>query len=439
MYWTTIRRIAPALLLTFCFYAPAAAEGDTLKLSMQELFEIGTEQNLRLAADRIKEMMADEQSSAARMAAYPDMDLSLSGGYVGQPVVFRNGLANPEYPDTPDWQQSYSISLSQPVYHGGKIRLAVEKADIEKEMASLETAADRADIKLALLEQYLTLFNLYRQEYVLERNITESERRLKDIVRMKEEGLITNNDVLRSELQLTEHRLAAQETRNNIRIASRQLDILLGLDEDLVLMPDTTLLDSDYDTLEYEDYISMAYDYDPSFKILKKKTELAMNGVKLMKSEMIPSLSFIASDALARPISRTLADQFSNSWNIGLSIRVPISSTYKYRDRVRAARLEAELRLNEEEQMMQQMRMDIKTALLKHGEAVSRVQALALSVRQAEENYRIMRNRYMNQLAILTDLLDADNLRLNAELQLTAAKTRVIYTYYQLQRMAGRL
>ena len=62
-----------------------------------------------------------------------------------------------------------------------------------------------------------------------------------------------------------------------------------------------------------------------------------------------------------------------------------------------------------------------------------------LSVRQAEENYRIMQNRYLNQLAILTDLLDANSVRLNVELQLVTARTRVIYTYYQLQKACGRL
>ena len=65
--------------------------------------------------------------------------------------------------------------------------------------------------------------------------------------------------------------------------------------------------------------------------------------------------------------------------------------------------------------------------------------ALKLSAKQAEENYRIMRNRYLNQLAILTDLLDADNLRLDAELQLTTARTQVVYTYYELLRAIGEL
>ena len=70
---------------------------------------------------------------------------------------------------------------------------------------------------------------------------------------------------------------------------------------------------------------------------------------------------------------------------------------------------------------------------------MERIKALALSVRQAEENYRIVHNRYLNQLSILTDLLDADNVRLDAELQLTDAKVQAVYTYFELRRICGLL
>ena len=103
------------------------------------------------------------------------------------------------------------------------------------------------------------------------------------------------------------------------------------------------------------------------------------------------------------------------------------------------ARLGILLSQNAQEQQKQHIQTTVQEALLKHQEAVSRVEALQLSVRQAEENFRIMNNRYLNQLAILTDLLDADNLRLNVELQLTTARTPVVYTYYQLQRAIGEL
>lgn len=415
------------------------AQSDSLHLSVQALFDLGVENNLQLAAFRLKEQMATERLSTARMALYPDIEVGLKGGVLGQPVVFQNGLSNPTRPDTPDWQQNYAIDFSQPLYQGGRIKYAIRQADLEKEIASLQTHVSKADLKLVLLEQYLNLFSLYKQCKVLNRNIEESERRLKDIRQMKEEGLITNNDVLRSEMQLTNNRLSLTETQNNIRLVSQRLDILLGQNENLIIFPDTTLLEQTYTTNEYDMYLQQAFSADPSMLLLQKQTELAENNVRLIRAEQRPKLSLTASNTLARPVSRTMADMYNNNWNIGLSLSYPLSSLYRNKHRMNEARLGIVLSQNAQEQQKQHIQTTVQEALLKHHEAVSRVEALQLSVRQAEENFRIMNNRYLNQLAILTDLLDADNLRLNVELQLTTARTRVVYTYYQLQRAIGEL
>ena len=391
-----LKAIKRLLITGWCMllYTNLYAQQDTLYLSLQQLFERGTEQHLQLAADRLKEEIAHERTKTARTARLPELNVGLKGGFLGQPVIWQNGMSNPTYPDSPDWQQNYAIDFTQPIYQGGKIRYTIRQADLEQEIARLQTATDQADIKLALLEQYLNLFSLYKQYLVLNRKIDESEQRLKDIRQMKAEGIITNNDVLRSEMQLTNDRLSKNETENNIRIVSQQLNILIGLDEHLLLIPDTTLLSQKCPTTDYNDYVTQAALSDPALLLLRKQTELAENNIRLTRAEQLPRLSLTASNTLARPVSRTLTDMYNNSWNIGL---------------------------------------------LKHREATDRVEALRLSVRQAEENYRIMQNRYMNQLAILTDLLDADNLRLNAELQLTTARTQVIYTYYELQRAIGAL
>ena len=415
------------------------AQSDSLHLSVQALFDLGVENNLQLATSRLKEQMAAERLSTARMALYPDIEVGLKGGVLGQPVVFQNGLSNPARPDTPDWQQNYAIDFSQPLYQGGRIKYAIRQADLEKEIASLQTHVNRADLKLVLLEQYLNLFSLYKQCKVLNRNIEESERRLKDIRQMKEEGLITNNDVLRSEMQLTNNRLSLTETQNNIRLVSQRLDILLGQNENLIIFPDTTLLEQVYTTSGYDTYLQQAFSADPSMLLLQKQTELAENNVRLIRAEQRPKLSLTASNTLARPVSRTLADMYNNNWNIGLSLSYPLSSLYRNKHRMNEARLGILLSQNAQEQQKQHIQTTVQEALLKHQEAVNRVEALQLSVRQAEENFRIMNNRYLNQLAILTDLLDADNLRLNVELQLTTARTRVVYTYYQLQRAIGEL
>ena len=171
----------------------------------------------------------------------------------------------------------------------------------------------------------------------------------------------------------------------------------------------------------------------------RKQTELAQNNVRLIKSASLPAISLYASNTLARPISRTMEDMYNNNWNIGLSVSYPLSSIYKNNHKIKESKLAVDLSRNEEEQKMQTIRINVRTAYIRHQEALQRVEALKLSVRQAQENYRIMQNRYLNQLAILTDLLDANSVRLNVELQLTTARTRVIYTYYQLQKACGRL
>lgn len=432
-----INKIVFALL--FALPVQAKTEHDTLCLTIREVFERASQEHLQLAADRLKEQMAREQTKTARAEQFPELTLGLRGGFLGQPVVWQNGLSNATRPESPDWQQNYAVDFTQPLYQGGKIRYTIRKADLQHELAQLQTDADLSEIKLTLLEQYLNLFSLYKQNMVLIRNIEESERRLKDIRRMKEEGIITNNDVLRSEMQLTEDRLAVTESQNNIRIVSQRLDLLLGLDEQLLLKPDTALLEQECPMLHYNDYIELAMQHNPSIRLLRKQTELAENEIRLTRSAQLPKLNLTASNTLARPISRTMADLYNNSWNIGLSFSYSLSALYKNPHRIKEAQQNVVLMQNAEAQEQQRIRMNIRTALLKHQEATERVEALKLSVKQAEENYRIMYNRYMNQLAILTDLLDADNLRLNAELKLTTARTQAIYTFYELKKATGNL
>ncbi len=443
MPYMQTKRIHIILLMAavLCLSAQAAhaASGDSLFLSVEQLFARGMEQNLHLAADRLAERTAADRRLAARTGRLPEITVGLNGGYVGQPILFQRGLSDPTRPETPDWSQNYVLNLNQPLYHGGRIRSAIRQADIAYDIAVLQTAADQGEVKLALLRQYLDLFSLYKQHLVLTRNINESERRLKDIRKMKEEGVITNNDVLRSEMQLTDNRLSLLETENSIRLTSQQLDILLGLDEDLLLCPDTSLLEKTFSLDSLDSYVDRAYAADPSMRLLARQTDLARNNISMVRARQMPQLSLYAANTLARPVSRTLADMYNNAWNVGLTLSYPLSALYSNRHSMSEARRQVQVRLNAEEQHRQQLRTDVRSAYLRHREAIARVEALKLSVKQAEENYRIMRNRYLNQLAILTDLLDADNLRLDAELQLTTARTQVVYTYCQLLKATGRL
>lgn len=427
------------LILFFRLSNVAVAQSDSVYLSIDKLFSDGVANSLVVGADKIKERISDEKYRDARSTMFPQFEIGLNAGVLGQPVVFQDGMGNPSYPEAPDWSQNYAVNFSQPLYTGGKIRSSIDRSEIARNISELQTVSDIAELKLSLLNKFLALFNLYRQHKVLSMSIEESERRLVDICRMKREGLITNNDVLRSEMQLTDSRLLRNEAENNISLLSQQIAILIGMDEDVVIIPDSVIPETETLDKKYDDYVAEALLYEPGLLIARNRTLAAGYEMKVGKSSRLPHLSLYASNTLARPVSRTLADMYNNNWNVGLSLSYSLSSLYHSKHKVNSARLNVILGINAEEQREQYIKTEIKKACLKHKEAIERVEALELSVRQAYENYRIMYNRYMNQLAILTDLLDAESIRLNAELQLTGARTNVVYTYYQLMKACGKL
>lgn len=426
-------------MLLFILKPVATRSQQAYSLTLDELFRLGTENSLRLQASRMQEVVAADKEKTARTSQLPDISVGATAGYIGQPTVFRKGLSHPVHPDMPDWSHNYNVEVTQPIYRGGKIHYTIRHASLEKQIAALNSTNDEAEIKLLLLGQYMDLFSLYKQKEVLARNVEESARRLEDIRRMKKEGIVTRNDELRSELQLTNDRLAFREADDNITIVSQQLDIALGLDEKLLLQPDTTLLSTAISLQSDEEYVRLAYENYPELQIARYNTRLAENDIHISKADYLPSLSIHAANTLARPLSTTMEDMFSNNWNIALSLSYNLSSLYQNKHKVHEGRQYVTIRKNREEQIMQDIRVNVKSAWIKHHEALDRVQALLLSVRQAEENYRIVGNRYRNQLSILTELLDASSIRLDAELQLTNARAEVIYTYYQLMRACGSL
>ncbi len=61
------------------------------------------------------------------------------------------------------------------------------------------------------------------------------------------------------------------------------------------------------------------------------------------------------------------------------------------------------------------------------------------SVELAHQNYDIINSRYLNQMALVTDMVDASNLRLNAELQEVDARINIVYAYYKMKYVAGEI
>ena len=404
---------------------------DCQRLSVDELFKLG-QQTYSAKGYRILEMSVEEQLKSAKSRFLPDLQVEAEAGYWGQPV----------YTGGPHWQQNYGIQMSQPIYHGGGIKQNINLASIKQEVARLQSVANEADLRLELLGYYCNLLNLWEQKKVREKNIEKSQLRYNDVRNMYEKGVVTRNDVLRSSLQLSEDSLGYRNVINDISILSFRLATILGLDDRRPVLPDTTLAGylKEMDTLlPMDSYIELAYGKQPEMLIARQRIKHAETELKLIRASNFPSIDFVAGYALSRPQARTFQNRYYNNWNIGLCLSYTFSALYKNKHNQLGKKQDILYYQNEESKKAQELAININNCYVKHKEARDNIRILQHSVVQARENYRILWNRYRNQLSILTDLLDANNVMLEAELQLTIARVDCIYTYYRLMHACGNL
>ena len=92
-----------------------------------------------------------------------------------------------------------------------------------------------------------------------------------------------------------------------------------------------------------------------------------------------------------------------------------------------------------QDEVLEQTAMTVQADYSKYIEAYEEVATLEKSVELANENYAVIGNRSRNDVALVTDMLDASNQLLDAELQLVNARINVIFNYYKLKNTSGNL
>ncbi|WP_366934472.1 TolC family protein [Prevotella sp.] len=82
---------------------------------------------------------------------------------------------------------------------------------------------------------------------------------------------------------------------------------------------------------------------------------------------------------------------------------------------------------------------NMQQAYTMHKQSFVELRTQQKSVELAQQNYQVVSNRYNNQLALITDMIDASNIKLNAELQEVNARINIAYIYYTVRYAAGNI
>lgn len=435
------RLVKPFFLMLILPALTYGQEAETHLLKIDELFSLAETNSKTLALSRQNIKISGQRTEIAKAERLPEISASVDAGYIGNITVLNPNFSFNENVPVPHFTNNYGLEASQALYNGNRINNNTKRAKLQEELSKLSYDHDRENIRMLLLGRYLELYRLYNEQKVYAKNIELAKARLKNIEGLHMQGMVTKNDIIRNELQITDLDVAADQVNNNIAIINRELTVVLGLPEQTRIAVDTTLSPTGLETVSYPEYLQRAYTLSPAMKASPLNEGIADKNLSIAKADKLPSISLYAGEGLSRPYLYILPPQdiYYNVYQAGIRLRYNVSSLYHAKDKIRLAEMERSQQQTRSEQVKQQTELDVNSAYIKYNEAKTELSRREKARLLADDNYRIVEKKYLNQLALLTDILDASSAKLSAELNRANAGINIIYQWYQLQKATGKL
>lgn len=413
----------------------------TRQMGIEELFRLADEQSESIQTYRTGKDVADEALKAARAQRLPDVNVSLSASYWGNGKIWDRDFGNAMTVDMPHFGNNFALEAQQVIYAGGAISSGIKQAELGKQLAELYLQKNIQEIRFLLVGQYLNLYKLDNQIVVLQKNMELTDEVIANMKARREQGTVLKNDITRYVLQKERLNLQLARAKDARKISNHQLVTTLHLPEDTEICPDISLLEQQILTLTEDEWQNMAETNNIVLKQAQATVKLKEQMVRQERSEQLPHISIVAADHLDGPITievPVLNNNF-NYWYIGIGLKYNISSLFKNNKTLKQAQLS--VRRAQEQYLLAQEQVEnsVQEGYVNFMTAFTDFRTQEKSVRLADENYHVTDNRYKNEMALLTDMLDASNMKLDADLGLVNARINILYNYYKMKYITHTL
>jgi outer membrane protein TolC len=414
---------------------------DKRPLSLSETIDLSIKNSKQLKINRAKVEQTSAQVKQAIEKRLPDAKVSGSYLYLTNPKIdmkTKSSSSGSNTGSTPKVNQAaYGIlNLSIPLYAGGKINYGIESSKYLAHAEELDAENTKEQVIENTIEAYINLYKAGAAVTLYNENLFQAQQRVKDFSNLEKNGLLARNDLLKAQLQASNIELALLDAKNNWELANVNMNLMLGLPQNTMLLPDSTIINQKFSTQTLDEYVQAGLKNRKDIEALELRKQAADIGVKANRSDLLPNIA-VTGGYIAADIPKLLT--ITNAVNIGLGVQYNIGSLWKNKSKVQEAQGRVSELAATQQLMNDNIRFQINKAYLNWLSSQKKIDVHAKAIEQADENYRIVKNKYANSIATLTDLLEADVAQLQSRLNYSFAKADAVVVYNQLSEAAGLL
>jgi outer membrane protein TolC len=420
-------------------------------LTLEEAIDLGVQNSKQLRISQARVDAATVSLKQAKERRLPEIGASGSYLRVTKPTISMlynansgdngsgSGSGGSEGSSTvPKVDQAMYVmaNASLPLFDGFKTRYAIESARYVEQASRLDAETDRQAVIQNLIGAYTNLYKANASVELVRENLRQTHQRTVDFTNMEKNGLLARNDLLKAQLQESNIQLALLDAESSLKTANTNMDLLLGLPEETVLSLDSNSFTPKKETQNLSYWEETAFSNRSDAKSVDLHAKAAVSNIKSARGGYYPTLK-LSGGYVALNVPNFI--RVSDAWNGGVGVSYSVSSLWKTPTAVAAAKAQLQEVEASRDLLADNIKLEVSKAYEDYLLSLKKIDVYAEAVEQANENYRIVKNKHENSLATTTDLLDANVDQLMAKLNHDYSKADAEVAYNKLLQASGTL
>lgn len=327
--------------------------------------------------------------------------------------------------------------VTLPIYTSGRVARGIDAAEATLSARQHQSSVSTQAIKLAVAEHYINVLRANNALVVADSNVKSLTAHVRDAEDMLKSGSVARNDYLAAAVSLADSEQRRLQANNQLNLAraaynralGRRLDAPVNLDDEL---PD---IDPTLDLSSLEILTETALRSREELRGLDATAEAYRHQAASTRASARPQIALtggyvaLENDFLNR-------DEF---WMVGVGVQWNLFDGGKARKKASALSFHSNAITQERNNLRSLIELQVRQGWLRLNETTERKRLTERAVEQAEENLRVVRDRYRNGEGTNTEVLDAETLRSLSRSNYDNADFDAKLALYELARGAGRL
>ena len=383
------------------------------------------------------------QAAAGIIATYPELApliSSLSGSLPAALDQAGNSLVDALRTDTRNVYAG-AITLTQPLYMGGKIRAYNKITKYAEELARQQHNGGMQEVIMSTDQAYWQVISLVNKKKLAEGYLKLLQQLDSDVEKMIAEGVATKADGLSVRVKVNEAEMTLTKVEDGLSLARMLLCQLCGLDlsspitladenmENIPLIPTDTHFD-----------LSTAYENRPEIRSLELATQIYKQKVNVTRAEHLPSIALMGNYMVTNPsVFNSFENKFKGMWNVGVTVQLPIWHWGEGIYKTKAAKAEARIAQYQLQDAREKIELQVNQAAFKVNEAGKKLVMASQNMEKAEENLRYATLGFREGVIATSNVLEAQTAWLSAQSEKIDAQIDVKLTEIYLKKSLGTL